>query len=205
MLMTRFRKYLAEFLGTMALTLVVIVTIVSAHPTLTPILAAATLGFFAYTIGGLSGSHINPVVTIGAWSLKKIVWLDAIVYIFFQFLGAFCAYLLSSVLVNDINTKLAVKVGESSHLIVGVGEGLGTLFFTFGIAAIIYKRVPETVSGIVATLSLLIGIYIASTVSNGVLNPAVAFGIGSFNITYVLGPIIGAIAGMQLYKFLVNE
>ena len=49
--------------------------------------------------------------------------------------------------------------------------------------------------------SLLLGIAVAALLgSNGVLNPAVALGIGSFNVMYVLGPILGSVLGMQLYK-----
>ena len=52
--------------------------------------------------------------------------------------------------------------------------------------------------------SLLLGITVAVLLgSNGMLNPAVAFGTGSFGIMYVLGPVIGAVLGMQAYKRLM--
>jgi glycerol uptake facilitator-like aquaporin len=34
------------------------------------------------------------------------------------------------------------------------------------------------------------------------MNPAVAFGVKSFNLMYIFGPIVGAVAGMQAYKYL---
>jgi hypothetical protein len=57
--------------------------------------------------------------------------------------------------------------------------------------------------GVVVGGSLLLGLSIASNVgSNGILNPAVAFALGSFNMSYVLGPIAGALVGFNLFKFL---
>jgi glycerol uptake facilitator-like aquaporin len=41
--------------------------------------------------------------------------------------------------------------------------------------------------------------------SNGVLNPAVAIGIGSFNMTYALGPIVGAIIGAFVASIVHGE
>jgi glycerol uptake facilitator-like aquaporin len=56
-------------------------------------------------------------------------------------------------------------------------------------------------SGLVVGGSLLLGIALASLLgSNGVINPAVALGIGSFNVMYVLGPVLGSLLGMQVYK-----
>jgi glycerol uptake facilitator-like aquaporin len=49
--------------------------------------------------------------------------------------------------------------------------------------------------------SLAIGATIAAGLgSNAILNPAIAFGIGSFGIAYIIGPIVGAVLGMWLFK-----
>ena len=42
----------------------------------------------AYTIGGISGCHINPAITLGAWLCGKIKSKDALLYIIFQVIGA---------------------------------------------------------------------------------------------------------------------
>jgi glycerol uptake facilitator-like aquaporin len=52
---------------------------------------------------------------------------------------------------------------------------------------------------------LRLGIMMAAPISNGLLNPAVALGIGSFSASYVIGPIIGAVVAMLGYQFLVSE
>jgi glycerol uptake facilitator-like aquaporin len=189
------KKYIAESIGTFALTLVVALALGGMFPVATPVLAALTLGLFVYSIGHLSGTHINPAVTIGAWSIKKITTSDAVGYIVAQFIGAAVALLLVSKTVG-----MATVMVESNWAILAA-ELLGTLFFTFGIASVVYGKTPGQLSGIVVGGSLLLGITIAALLgSNGVLNPAVAFGIGSFNLMYVLGPILGSVLGMQLYK-----
>ena len=192
------KKYIAEALGTFALSLTVALSLVGHFPIPTPVLAALVLGLFVYSVGHLSGTHINPAVTIGAWSIQKISRNDAIMYIIAQFVGAGAT--LGTLAFLGINsTGLAVF----NNLTVGGAEALGTFFFTFGIASVIYGKAPHGFSGLVVGGSLLFGIAIAVMLgSNGVLNPAVALGIQTFSLAYVLGPIIGSVLGMQVYKAL---
>lgn len=191
------KKYAAEALGTGVLTLVVGLSVVGTFPVPTPVLAALTLGLFVYSIGHLSGTHINPAVTIGAWSICKIKTNDALGYLAAQFAGAAVAML--------VFTQLAVlpTLSVESSTTVLVAETLGTFLFTFGIASVVYGRAPSKFSGLVVGGSLLLGIAVAALLgSNGILNPAVAFGVGSLNLMYVLGPVMGSVLGMQAYKHL---
>jgi len=189
------KKYFAEALGTFALSFVVGLSIAGLFPVPTPILAALVLGLFVYSIGHISGAHINPAVTIGAWSIGKISLHDAIGYVISQFIGAFVAWSLLSSL--EHSSVLTV----SGDVMIGFAELLGTFFFTFGIASVVYGKTPSQMSGLVVGGSLLLGITISALLgANGVLNPAVAFGIGSFGLMYVLGPILGSVLGMQVYK-----
>ena len=43
----------------------------------------------AYTIGGISGCHINPAITLGVWLSKRMSGKDAAMYMLFQVIGAF--------------------------------------------------------------------------------------------------------------------
>lgn len=194
------KKYIAEALGTFALSLVVALSIVGMFPLSTPVLAAITLGLFVYSIGHLSGSHINPAVTLGAWSIGKIKTKEALAYIVSQFVGAFATLLvLSWIGVSSINLDI-----DNSGLIL-FAELIGTFFFTFGIASVVYGKTPKELSGIVVGGSLFLGIAFAVLMgSNGVLNPAVALSIGSFGLVYILGPILGSVLGMQAYKNLAE-
>ena len=191
------KKYIAEIIGTFGLTLVVGLSIAGIFPVATPVLAALTLGLFVYSIGHISGTHINPAVTIGAWSIKKISTIDALYYVISQCIGAGLALALVSMTVG-----LHAPVVSNSVTVL-FAEFLGTVFFTFGIASVVYGRAPSALSGVVVGGSLLLGVSIAALLgSNGVLNPAVAFGIGSWGVMYILGPILGSIAGMNLYTYL---
>jgi aquaporin Z len=190
-------KYIAEAIGTFALTLAVGLSLAGDFPVSTPILAALTLGLFVYSIGHLSGAHLNPAVTIGAWSIKKISNEDAIGYIIAQFFGAAAALTLIGY------TVTLPAMTASTEVMIGVAEAIGALFFTFGIASVIYGKVSGHLSGLVVGGSLLLGIAFAVLLgSNGLMNPAVAFGVKSFNLMYIFGPIVGAVAGMQAYKYL---
>ncbi len=191
------KKYIAEVLGTFTLTLVVGMSLSGEFVVATPILAALTLGLFVYSIGHISGTHINPAVTIGAWSIGKLNERDAVSYVVSQVIGAVVALMLLGGL------GLSPDVALDGSLRVGLAEFIGTVLFTFGIASVVYGRTSKELSGVVVGGSLLLGITISALIgANGVLNPAVALGIGSFNAMYLIAPILGSIAGMQLYKYL---
>ncbi len=195
------KKYIAEFFGTFVLTITVLGSLAVESPIPTALLAGITLGLFVYTIGKVSGAHINPAVTIGAWTVKKIKTQDVFFYILAQFAGA----------------ALAVILAKSLHLFAGVdgifskealvGEIIGAIVFTFGIASVLFAKETESETHhapFVIGGSLAIGASIAAALgSNGVLNPAVAFGINSFGLAYIIGPIIGSILGMLLYKYIM--
>ena len=196
------KKYLAEGVGTFALTFMVALALAGRFPVATPVLAALVLGLFVYSIGHISGAHINPAVTIGLWSIKKISLKDAAGYIVAQALGAGAAMLVAAAFSV---TPAASGVVALNTTAVGLAELIGTFFFTFGIASVVHGKTPSQLSGVVVGGSLLLGVTLASLLgSNGVLNPAVAFGIGSFSLMYVLAPIVGSVLGMNAYSFLME-
>lgn len=190
------KKYIAECLGTCILTLSVLFSLTHTLPVPTPVIAAVTLGIFVYTIGSISGAHLNPAVTIGLWSLGKIPLDESIKYILAQLLGANIALLVGRALV----TPKMLTVFNTPQT--GFAELLGTFILGFGVASVVHGKTPADSSGIVIGGSLLLGILLAAGYSNGVLNPAVALGIGSFSYLYFLAPIIGAVLGMQVYRYL---
>lgn len=191
------KKYFAEFVGTVIFTFVVTLSLVGKFPVSTPVVAALTLGLLVYLIGHLSGAHLNPAVTIGLWSIKKISAKDTGGYLAAQFLGAGFSYYVSRSLV--VATTLTV----SNSWVVLIAELLGAVVFMFGIAAVVSGRVPTDISGIAVGSSLFLGLVIAVTLgSNAALNPAMALAIGSFSWGYALAPIVGSVVGMNLYKWL---
>ncbi|HSX24479.1 MAG TPA: aquaporin [Candidatus Andersenbacteria bacterium] len=191
------KKYIAEGLGAGVLTLMVALSLRGIFIIPTPVIAALTLGLFVYTIGHLSGAHINPAVTIGAWSIKQIDSKDAVLYIISQCIGAGIAILAA----NMINPVTVQSVPLSNAVF--LAELVGTFLFTFGIASVMYAKNSAGLSGFVIGGSLLLGIICASLFGSfGILNPAVALGVGAFNVPYIFGPIVGSILGMNAYKYL---
>ncbi len=193
------KKYIAEMLGTFGLTIAVLLSISGTLPIPTPLIAALTLGLFVYSIGHISGTHLNPAVSIALWSIKKISPRELLGYIVAQFIGAGLA---SAVAHAMLKVPMLIVNDRGA---VGFAEGLGAFFFAFGIASVVYGKAPSMMSGAVVGGSLLLGISIAASVSNGVLNPAVAYGIGSFSAMYLIGPIIGAILGMRAFAWISGE
>lgn len=197
--MQHINKYAVEFMGTLTLALIVFASIASGFSAVaTPVLAALTLGLFVYTLGHVSGIHINPAVTLGLYSIKKIKGKDATYYIGAQFLGAITAILLAS-LIFGLSTNMTPVFSMGLLL----AEMLGAIIFTLGIASVVYGKVDDDMSGIVIGGSLLLGIALAASLgSNGILNPAIAFAVGSFSFAYIAGPILGSVIGFNLYKII---
>ncbi len=194
------KKYLAEFIGTFTLSLIVLLSLLTPFPLPTPVLAALTLMLFVYTIGPISGAHINPAVTIGLWITGKINAKEALLYVITQVAAGGLIFLLARHF-ELIHLTEAVK--HSWNIV--LAEGTGTFLLAFGVAASVHGKVPSIICGIVIGGSLLLGITLAAlSGSAGILNPAVALAIDSFNIMYVLGPILGSIAGMSSYSLLLE-
>lgn len=189
------KKYLAEAIGTASLCLAVSLTLAKGGPIPTPVAAGLTLGLFVYLIGPVSGAHLNPAVTLGLLSIRKIKSHEALVYIFSQVIGALVAMVITHILVAPHSLVVADTIG------VGFAEMLGTFFLGFAVATVVYGKVSNNHAGLVIGGALLLGITIAASVSNGVLNPAVALSIGSFSFAYLLSPIVGSILAMRLCRF----
>lgn len=195
------KKYIVEFLGAFTLTFVVAMSLANNFVVATPVLAALILGVFVYTIGSISGAHINPGVTIGLWSINKIKTSEAFFYVVAQLIGgALAGYIAYSVLGVFPNspTMFSVKVL--------LAEMFGMILFTFGIASVVYGKANPSASGVVVGGSLLLGITVAAFVgSAGVLNIAVSTGLKMYNLAYIVGPILGSIIGFNLYKYVAGE
>lgn len=196
-------KYNAELIGTFFLTLVVGLSQISSFSLPTPVLAAITLMLMVYLLGPISGAHINPAITLGLLIAGKIKRNEAVNYIASQIIGASIALVLITLISRSLSDTMKFITPQS--LQVGVAEVIGTLFFSFVVISVVNGKVSPGLTGFVIGSGLLIGIAIASMLgSDGILNPAVAFGIKSLSSMYLLGPLLGAFLGAKLYKKLFN-
>jgi aquaporin Z len=193
-----------EFLGTAALTLIVLAI---SHSQL-------SLGYFIATsaglmvalmtlsLAGISGAVFNPAMTIGLWTVRKLRTLQALSYLIVQLAGGAVAWELFIYL-----TKLSGihNTGAYSARVL-VAEVVGTFIFSFGWAAAIYQRFNLFAKAAAIGGSLTVGALVASLGSAGFLNPAVALGLHQWGWgTYVLGPVLGAVIGFNLYNLLFVE
>ena len=113
-------------------------------------------------------------------------------------LGGAAAYVLFTYLVNDSLTNTA----EYDSRIL-VAEAVGAFVFAVGWAATVYNNLDTAKSAFVVGASYALGILVASVAAVGLLNPAVALGVQSWEWgTCVLGPILGGIIGFNLYALL---
>jgi aquaporin Z len=188
-------KYVAELLGTFILALAVSLSIAGSFPVPTPVVAGLTLGVCVYTLGAISGAHINPAITIGLATIGKISPKDAGLYLAAQFLGGGLAIVVSRLIIPTPPNVTAVDSAT-----VFLAEALGTFLLATGVAAVVHDKAPGPAAGLTIGGSLLIGISVAAGASNGVLNPAVAVGIGSVSATYLIAPVVGSVIAMLLYN-----
>ena len=193
------KRYVAELIGTLFLSLAVSLSLAGKFPVPTAVVAGLTLGITVYTLGGISGTHINPAITLGLLCIGKISIKDAAAYWVAQFLGAGGAILITNALAGG---RAPVTAADSAAVF--GAEALGAFLLAFGVASVVHGQAPAAAAGVTIGGSLLIGIGMASIVSNGVLNPAVAVAIGSVSVSYLVAPLIGAVASMLLYKFLAT-
>lgn len=193
-----------EFLGTAALTLIVL-AISHSQLSLSYFIASAAglmIALMTLALAGISGAVFNPAMTIGLWTVRKLRTLQALAYLVVQLLGGAVAWELFVYL-----TKISGihNTGTYSARIL-VAETVGTFFFAFGWAAAIYQRFNLFAKAATIGVALTTGALVASLGSAGVLNPAVALGLHQWGWgTYVLGPVLGAVIGFNLYNLLFVE
>lgn len=193
---------IAEFLGTTVLAVAVYSMVArTSFPLFAGLAAGLCAALFTVTVGHISGAHLNPAVTIGLWSMRKIAASKAVVFIAAQMLGGLAAWMLIKYLIGQDIEALASSKFEGK---VFVAEALGAFIFTFGVAAALLEKLSIGRTALVIGGSLLLGILVASLGSNGVVNPAVALGIQSWNWAYATGPLLGGILGVSFYGLVFN-
>lgn len=193
------KKLLAEAIGTFSLTFILLLAAnITDFPIPIPVLVGIVVAMYVYAIGNISGCHINPAVTIGVAAIKKITYQEAARYIIAQCIGAILAF----VLLKSLDVQV-VGLNWMGLKTVMMGEIMGTMFLSFGIAATIFSKMSDSVKGLLIGAAVFLGALVASMIgAPGFLNPAVALGANSLAPSTIFGPIIGSIVGMKLYQFL---
>lgn len=178
---------------------------------------------FAYAIGGISGCHINPAVTIGLLIAGKISWRDTLVYIVAQCVGALLgAFVLQQLLHGQLSGFTA---GEWAYGANGWGIGyqneynmetaflvevLLTFIFVFVILATTSTVGNSNMAGLAIGFTLVLIHLVAIPITGTSVNPARSFGPAVFAggqalaqlWLFIAAPIMGAIFAALLWKLL---
>ncbi len=198
---TKIAMLVAEFLGAASLTAVLLAVSKSGVGFSFFVASAVGLTFalLSLVFGAASGSHFNPALTVGLWTVRKIQTTQAIVYLVAQFGGAVVAGLLYTYLANQKLVNVAAKHFDWRVL---VAELVGAFIFTFAVTAAVYEGQRGLKYAATAGGALFLGMLVASLGSNALINPAIAAGIKSWDKAYVLGPLVGGLVGPNLYALL---
>ncbi len=148
---------IAEVLGTFTLTAVALLTLQD----IGALYVGLTLALAVLVIGGVSGAHINPAVTFGLWSARKLKLSLVPVYWVAQFVGAILAVLMLG-MVNGSGYPLDFSHFATISWGVLVAELVGTAVFLFGLVAVVSNdRLQNLGKAFGIGLSLTIGLLVA--------------------------------------------
>jgi aquaporin Z len=223
---------IAEFIGTFWLVLggCGSAVLAAAFPDVGIGLLGVSLAFgltvltMAYAIGHISGCHLNPAVSIGLWMAGRFPASKLLPYIAAQVLGAIAGagvlYLIAS---GKADFSLAGgfasngygdhSPGHYSMVAALVTEIVMTMMFLWIILGSTDSRAPQGLAPIAIGLGLTLIHLISIPVTNTSVNPARSLGVavyvGDWAIAQVwlfwVAPIIGAILGAVIYKFIGSQ
>lgn len=220
--MSSLKKYIAEFIGTFVLVFFACGTAAvlgckTSSPDVAYMLTALAFGLvivaMAYSIGNISGCHINPAVSIAMLVSGKMTISDFAGYVIAQFAGAIAG---AAALMGVIGKDLGLgQNGLYNNDIVAslIIEVILTFVFVIAILGVTSKIENGAVAGIVIGLTLtlvhIFGIYFTGTS----VNPARSFGPALFmggdalaNVwVFIVAPLVGGALAAIVYKFLSSS
>ena len=176
----------------------------------------------AYSLGHISGAHLNPAVTIGLWMGGRISSKEILPYIISQILGGIAAACVLYIIVtgngSSIGTFAANGYGEHSpgnyNMIAAiVTEFVMTFMFLIIILGATDEKAPKGFAGIAIGLGLTLIHLVSIPVTNTSVNPArsisQALFVGDWALAqlwlFVVVPIAGAAVAGVVYKYLRSE
>lgn len=219
------KKYLSEMIGTMVLVLMgcgAAVFAGSAPETLQT--GVGTLGValafglsvvaMAYTIGGVSGCHINPAITFGVWLSGRMSGKDAAMYMLFQVFGAIIGSALLYALASTGDTAGVTMTGANSF-----GEDemfqafLAEMIFTFIFVLVVLgatdpKKGAGNFAGLAIGLTLVLVHIVCIPITGTSVNPARSIGPALFEggqalsqlWLFIVAPLVGAAISAIVWK-----
>lgn len=168
----------------------------------------------AYTIGGISGCHINPAITLGCWLSKRMSSKDAIMYMVFQVVGALIGSAILWLLVGNVEGMEGTGANDLQQGVSMVGGLLAEIFFTMVFVLVVLGATAKTngatnnFAGLAIGLSLIIVHLVCIRYTGTSVNPARSIGPAIFQggtaLTnlwiFIVGPFVGAVLSAIIWK-----
>ncbi|MER7889342.1 aquaporin [Micromonospora sp. NPDC094482] len=198
-------RYFAELIGTLLLVFFGVGSAIAARIEGGVVVVALAFGFvmlaLVYTIGPLSGSHVNPAVTLGVLLSGRISLIGAVAYWIAQFVGATIAAFILWALTRwgDVadQTGALGSNGYGGHINRGgaaVLEIVLTFLFVLVVLVAGTRADQAAISGVAIGLALAVTQLVGVTLDGASVNPARSFGPALFE---------GGVALRQLWVFIV--
>lgn len=221
------KKYLAEMVGTMVLVLMGCGAAVSlgCNPANAATVVGTAMAFglavvaMAYTIGGISGCHINPAITLGVYLSGRMSGKDALNYVIYQciggVIGAVLLYLLTStagITGTGANDLQAINEVQTISVLGGlVAEIVFTFVFVLVVLGVTAKtNAASALGGLAIGLSLVL-VHLACIRYTGTsVNPARSIGPALFEggsalahlWIFIVGPLVGGALAACVWRVL---
>lgn len=224
------KKYIAELVGTMVLVLLGCGSAVFAGGAADTVGAGTgTIGValafglsvvaMAYCIGGISGCHINPAITLGVWMSGRMESKDALMYMLFQVIGAIVGAGILAALVSTGGHAGPTMTGANSF---DVGETdqafLAEAVFTFIFVLVVLgatdqKRGAGNMAGLAIGLTLALIHIVCIPITGTSVNPARSIGPALMEggqalsqlWLFIVAPLVGAAFSSLVWKYLGSE
>lgn len=151
----------AEAVGTFILTMV---AVLSTAYFMLPFYIGLTLVVMVLAIGAISGAHINPAITFGLWSMRKIKSVLVPFYWLAQFLGAMAAVVLLGAFSGG---AFAIQFGHFADFSWGIFvlELVGMAIFMFGVGAVLNRSDASTTAKAIGIgMSLTVALLVTSAI-----------------------------------------
>lgn len=218
------KKYLSELVGTFVLVLMGCGAAVFAGAG-QPFDAVGTLGVafafglsvvaMAYTIGKISGCHINPAITLAMFLSKRISNKEAGMYMIFQVIGAILGSAVLYILAKDSGstTTLTGSNGYTDMIPALVAEIVFTFIFVLVVLGVTSKGAENKFAGLAIGLTLVLVHIVCIPITGTSVNPARSIGPAIFEggqalsqlWLFIVAPFIGAILSTIVWKIIDTE
>ena len=219
--MSSIKKYIAEFIGTFVLVLFACGTAVAvgcdaasgSGYLLTALAFGLVIVAMAYSIGNISGYHINPAVSIAMLVSGKLSLKDFIGYIVAQTAGAIAG---AAVLLPIFGAECGFGANALYQGNIGLSiliEVILTFVFVIAILGVTSKTENGAVAGLVIGLTLTLVHILGIALTGTSVNPARSIGSAVFaggealkNVwVFIVAPLAGGVLAAIVYKFLSKE